>query len=260
MNRLPLKLSIICFLAAAFLPPPVFALDKVSSGVAMSVNISDKNVQNGDIVSLTSKGYALCNTPYDPNVFGVVSTNPAVSFEKIPPAGAYPVISFGKVYTRVTTQNGNIKVKDLITSSAIPGVGQKSTADGFIIGSALENLENSDPKQVSLILINLKPQYNLAVVSSSRGINLLKTIKLTTASAFLSPLTSLRYLLAVLVTATSFGLGFLYYGKSVKTGITALGRNPLASKTISAGVIFAVFLTTLIIGGGLFLAYLILVL
>ncbi len=199
MNKLPVKLIIVSLLTIGFLPRLAFAQDKISSGVAISIAINGDIAENGDIISLTSSGYSLTNVAYDPNTFGVVSTNPAVSFEKVPPAGSYPVISFGKVYTRVTTQNGIIKIGDLVTSSPVAGVGQKSTADGFILGSALENYEENDQTKVGLILVNLKPQLTV-------------------------------------------------------------GKNPLVIKTVGGGILPNILLTTLVVAGGLFLAFLILVL
>ncbi|PIS14645.1 hypothetical protein COT64_01600 [Candidatus Shapirobacteria bacterium CG09_land_8_20_14_0_10_39_12] len=233
--------------------------EKISSGIAISVSVMGEDIQNGSIISSTPEGYVLSSTAYDPTVYGVVSFSPAVSFET-QSVNSYSVISLGKVYLRVATGNGAIKEGDLLTTSKIPGVGQKATEDGFTIGTALENFESSNVNEIGLILVNFKPQYNVAVSGTGRGINLIRTIKLAAASPFLSPLTSLRYLLAVVLTAVSFILGFLHYGRFAKMGIESLGRNPLASKTISAGIIFNILMTTVIIGAGLFLAYLILVL
>lgn len=235
------------------------AEEKVSSGVAISVAILDEKVENGAIVSSSPKGYVLSSIPYDPAVYGVVSLKPAVAFEKTSDPKSYPVITNGKVYVRVTTTSGSIAKDDMLTSSKKPGVGQKAVENGFVIGTALEGYESSDPGAIGEILVALKPQYNVPV-GGGKGINLLKNVKSAASSPFLSPLTSLRYLLAVVVTACAFGMGFLYYGRITKTGIEALGRNPLAAKTISAGIIFNVILTAVIILAGLFLAYLILIL
>ena len=232
------------------------AEEKISSGIAISIKIPDQEVKDGDIISSSDKGYVLTTIAYDPAIYGVVSLKPAVSFESPGEPQTYPVICSGKVYVRVSNSNGPIVEGDFLTSSATPGVGQKATEGGFVLGTAIESYNNS---QVGKILVTLKPQYNVAV-SASRGINLFKNIRQAAASPFLSPLTSMRYLLAVLVTAISFGLGFLFYGRIAKTGIEALGRNPLASRAISLSIIFNVLLTAIIILAGLFLAYLILIL
>lgn len=254
-----LRITVFIFVLFIFNCGCIFAQEKISSGIATSIIILDEKVSDGDLVSIKPEGYYLSNSPYDQNFYGVVSKNPAVSFETSTVASSYPVISLGKVYVRVSSSGGAIKESDWITTSDVSGVAIKADENGFVIGTALEGYNNADPRQTGLILINLKPQYNM-VVGSGKGINLLKTVKLASQSPFLTPLTSLRYLLAVLLSAISFTLGFWYYGRFVKTGIEALGRNPLGAKTITTGIILNVFLTTVIIFGGLFLAYLVLVL
>jgi hypothetical protein len=83
---------------------------------------------------------------------------------------------------------------------------------------------------------------------------------LTSASPFLTPLTSLRYILAVMITVIAFFLGFRTYGRIAGSGLEALGRNPLAAKAISISIIFNIFLAGLIVIAGLALSYLVLVL
>jgi len=237
----------------------VRAASSVSSGIAVTVPIVDKVVQDGDIVCTNNNGYRLTAIAYDPNTLGVVTSSPAVSFDNASTASMYHIISAGKTYVRVSSINGNIKKGDMITSSTIKGVGQKADAAGFMVGVAEEAYTSSNPKTIGRILVSVNPRYNTAV-STSRGVNLFKSITTAAASPFLTPLTSFRYLLAVVLTGVCFTLGFLYFGKFGKTGIEALGRNPLAAKTISIGIIFNVLLTILIMVSGLFLAYLVLVL
>lgn len=240
---------------------PVHAQDKVSSGIATSIPISGQGVDNGMIVASTEKGYRITTSAYDNNMYGVVVINPAVSFELSTP-GNYPVVSNGKVYVRVSTVNGNIRAGDFITSSNIKGVGERADAIGFILGTALESYNSNNKQQVKMLLVAIDPRYSAAVSTASNGIrlNLWKNFQSAVASPFLTPLTSLRYLFAVMITGICFVFGFWYFGRFGKTGIEALGRNPLAAKTISAGMIANLILTIVIMGGGLFLAYLVLVL
>ena len=57
-----------------------------------------------------------------------------------------------------------------------------------------------------------------------------------------------------------FGLGFIYFGRIAKAGVEAIGRNPLASRTITSGLVLHILLTIVIVGAGLGIGYLILVL
>ena len=242
-----------------FHPNYVFAADsEISTGLALPIPITDKNVKDGDIVTSDQSGYKLSNTTYDPNVYGVVSTNPAISLKKTDGSKTYPVITTGIAYVRVSTINGPIKKNDQITTSTIVGAGQKATTNGFVIGVALENYNNSDPKAVGKILVSVNPRFNAAFKASAA--NLLESIRTVSASPLLSPLTTLRYLLAAFIAIASFVLGFMYFGRIARTGVEALGRNPLAARIIQLGIVINVLLTALIILVGIGIAYLILIL
>lgn len=252
-----LLLSSVCIGMTAL---PALAQRNVSSGIAITLPVQGQNIQDGSIISSTPSGYALSTEPYDPSIYGVVVMNPAVSFESALPANQYPVIASGKVYVRVSATNGNIRVGDFVTSSSLPGVGQRADGNGFIIGTAIEDFISSIPDETGRILVSLKPGYTTAVAGGNRGVNLLKNIKSAASSPFLTPLTSLRYLLAVIMTALSFGGSFWYFGRFGKTGIEALGRNPLAARKITIGIALHLGLTVAIMFAGLWIAYLILVL
>ena len=254
------KLKIVFILAIFFIVPSVARADEISSGVGIAIPISGKNIVDGSIVSSGDSGYKLADSPYDPNIYGVVSMRPAVSFEAIDSSSMYTVLTAGKVYVRVDSAGGAIKKGDYITSSQRRGVGRKAESQGFVVGAAMEEYSEKDSKKEGKILVLVGPKYNTAVATGGRGVNLLLNIKSAASSPFLSPLTSLRYLLAVMVTAISFAGSFLYFGRFGKTGIEALGRNPMAGRLIAAGVAFNLILTVVIMIGGLFLAYLILVL
>lgn len=254
------RFVVILFLVSAFWPTLVVAQEWIGSGVAISIPVIGE-VSDGDIIVATEKGYTRATTAFDPNIYGVVVLHPAVAFEASGTGNFVPVITVGKAYVRVLVgPTGAITAGDFITSSPTPGVGIKANGQGFVLGTALAGYETGDPAAIGRVLVSVKPSYNTAVVASGRGVNLLTNVKSAAASPFLTPLTSLRYLLAVVVTAISFFGSFWYFGRFGKTGIEALGRNPLAAKTIVLGIIFNLLLTVVILAAGLFLAYLILVL
>ena len=238
---------------------PLYA-QGVSSGVAISIPIAGSGLSNGSIVSSTPNGYALSSIAYDPSIYGVIVDNPAVSFVASESSGLQPVITSGSVIVRVSGRGGSIEPGDYITSSLDKGVGQKAVAQGYVLGTALSGFSPSTITDETMMLVSVNPRYNAAVSTSGKGINLFTSITSAASSPFLSPLTSMRYLLAVIVTALSFAGGFWFFGRFGKAGITALGRNPLAAKIISVGIAVNILLTVIIMGAGLFLAYLILVL
>ena len=237
---------------------PAFA--QSAGGIAIDVPIGDANVQDGDIISSTDKGYFLSKTPYDPSIYGVVNENPAVSFQSEGSDNLKPVISSGKAYVRVSTVNGPIKINNYVTSSKIPGVGQLGDKPGFVLGIALEDYAENDPQKVGKILVALSVHYNIPSNKSAVSSNLLEVLKQGVAAPYVSPLTSLRYLLAGIVAIVSFALGFTFFGKVAMTGVEALGRNPLAAKVIEFSVVLHIIMTIGIIIVGLIIAYLILLL
>jgi len=248
--------ALIVFIFLLISPIGAYA-QETSSGVAISIPITDENAKDGSIISSSAKGYALSRLAYDLSTYGVVTENPSVFIENVNLEGTKPVLSQGKAYVLVSTVNGEIKANDLIATSTIPGVGQKSTINGFVLGVALESYAEKDKNKTGKILVSINPRYNGSFTAQG---NLLQLLRSGLDAFPLSPLVSLRYLLAAIITIITFVLGFTYFGRVARTGVEALGRNPLASRTISLGIVLNLLLTLAIMAIGLGIAYLILVL
>lgn len=258
MKKILLCLLTFSVLFCLFLIQKVDAqFSEISAGIALPVVLTEKNVKDGSIIAGGSNGYGLSTYAYDPSIYGVVANNPAISLRDIT-GKSTPVISFGKTLVRVSSINGEIKKNDLITSSSIPGVGQKAEINGFILGLALENYSNENPNAIGQIFVSVDPHYNASFIAVRQ--NLLQNLKNATGAPLLSPLTTLRYIIAALVVITSFILGFIYFGRIARTGVEALGRNPLAARMIQLGIILNVLLTAGIVLMGVGIAYLILIL
>lgn len=247
----------IIFLALAS-PIPAYAQKADSSGTSISITIIDNNAKDGNIISQTNKGYDLSKISYDPNIYGVVTENPSLYLENKELPDAKPVAAWGKAYVLVATINGNISKNDFITSSAIAGVGQKADKNGKILGTALEDYANSNPKALGKILVTINPNFNTSFGNART--NLLEVLRTATDFSPLSQLTSLRYILAVIIVVISFGIGIIYFGRIARSGIEALGRNPLAARAIQINIVLNLILMIIIIVVGLALAYFILVL
>ncbi len=254
----PLIVYLSIFVSLFLLSTSAFAQQSTSSGVAISVKIIDKNVKDGSIIILTNKGYTLSKTPYESNIYGVVTESPSVYLRNTESPDVKSILTWGKAYVQVATINGQIAKNDFITSSSIQGVGQKADRNGRILGSALEEYTNSNPKAIGKILVAISPNF-IASFGNIRT-NLLDTARNALDLYPLSQLTSLRYVLAAIIVLASFVIGFTYFGRIARSGIEALGRNPLASRLIQINIVFNLFLMVIIILVGLALAYLILVL
>ena len=230
-----------------------------STGVAVSIHLKDdQNVENGDIICSYEDGFSKCKTEYDSAMYGVVSSRSAVSIEDTELENAVLVVTNGIAEVRVTSAGGNIEEGDNITSSDDEGLGKKADRNGFVLGSAIEAYSSDDTEEISKIQValNIHPAAGL----TAPGSNLLRYIREGLTVPVIEPLESLRYLLAVLMVLISFTLGMIYFGRSSKSGIEAIGRNPLAKRVIQFTVVLNIVLTIVIVLVGLGIAYLILVL
>ena len=229
-----------------------------SSGIAISVPIAGENISDASIICSQGDGYYLCDTAYSSSMVGVITDEPAVAFEGERFENSRHLVFEGTIVVRISGQNGAITQGDLVTSSDIPGVGMRADKNGFVLGTAMESFEPPSPEQEGLILVSLKIHPTIEL-SDSRT-SLLENIREGLAFPLLSPLASLRYLLSFAIVIIGFVLGFFYFGRVAKSGVEAIGRNPLASSSIRMGIVFNVVLGIVIVIASLALALLILIL
>ncbi|HET9946438.1 MAG TPA: hypothetical protein VFQ63_00025 [Patescibacteria group bacterium] len=236
-------------------PSSLHAQTTSSLGIANYISISSQDVQSGDIVSFSDNGYILSKTAYDALVIGVVTKDPAIAIvEKT--QGTYPVVATGNAYVNVSAAGGAIKNGDLITTSSTPGIGQKATHSGYVIGSALEDFNPSSPKAIGHIAVSLNIHYfaNRVTVQSS----LLDVFNLSSTATYEDPTTVFKYVVAAFVVILSIIFGFIFFGRAANNGIEALGRNPLAARIIQLGILLNVIITIAIIASGLVVAFFVL--
>lgn len=223
-----------------------------ASGVAVTQLVEGENLQDGAIICNGPNGNVACSREFDSGIMGVYSSAPAVNLDDTSLVDGKPIVSSGKVRVNVTNAAGAIKVGDYITSSKVSGVGQKAIKSGYALGTALENFDSSTG--TISVAIGIRP----AVLATTIGDNLWESLRSGVNSLYLTPLAALRYILAMLIVVGAFMLGFVYFGRIAKSGVEAIGRNPLAGGTIQFGVIVNLIFTGLIMVLGLILAYLIL--
>jgi hypothetical protein len=231
------------------------AVSDVSLGVATYIPLSDKTVPDGAIVSSSNAGFHLSTREYDPFMYGVVTKNPAVSFGESTDSSKYPVTASGQTYVLVSTANGSIKKGDLITSSKTPGVGEKATKSGFVIGSSLADFSSATPQQ-KLIPVAMSVHFYTAKTSPLSQLS--DIFNFSTLAAADEPLAFFKYVVSALIIILSFVLAVFTFGRIASGGIEAIGRNPLAARMIQLGIIFNVIVTIAIVAGGVLVALFIL--
>jgi site-specific recombinase XerD len=131
--------------------------------------ISSESLEPGDIIMPEGKENNLSvlktSTPYESKTIGIVSTKPGITLNSDAATDVnhpykIPIALAGRVPVKVTTENGNIKAGDNLTTSSIPGVGMKATKSGTIIGKALEDYTSPDPATIGKVLVFVNLSYS----------------------------------------------------------------------------------------------------
>ncbi len=123
-------------------------------------------VLSGDLLTIdtaTSTTVTRTSIPYDPRLFGIVSTKPGFLLGE---GGDTSVALAGRVPTHVSPVNGSIAIGDPLTSSQYPGLAMKATKPGRIVGYALEAADTT-----STIEVFVKPGYDAGSLLSNDGTN-----------------------------------------------------------------------------------------
>lgn len=222
--------------------------------VAFTRPVADKDVISGDIVEPSDNGLIRVNAAYSTKIYGVIQENTLLIYRKVATDSSKPIARNGIVAVNVTNLTGDIKTGDYITSSPIPGKGQKANRPGYIVGVAMEDFDTQDAKTVNFegqsypggsILVALKPEFAGGVASGSTsrlidqlGSQLFKNIEDSEGFNRL-----VRYFIAGIVVLVSFIVGFVIFARSVPKSIEAIGRNPLAKSQIQFAIMLNILLT-----------------
>lgn len=272
--KIIIQLNLILAFCLSFLASsPIFAQ---STDISIPYQISDSAASEGDILAVTpEQGIVRATTPYDSHIFGVIQGQPLVAIRRVDNQGT-TVARTTTADVNVTTLNGPIKAGDYITSSEIPGKGQKATLSGYVVGVALASFADKDgeqttytPKDSSLpaqnissgkVHVALKIEYtellqarNVSRLFESIGTALFASAKDPSKAAEI-----FRYLAAGLVVVASFGFGFFTFSRSIPKAIEAIGRNPLAKRAILFSVGLNIFFIVIVAAIGITAAALIL--
>jgi F0F1-type ATP synthase membrane subunit c/vacuolar-type H+-ATPase subunit K len=227
-----------------------------SLGVARLIELKEKDVQDGNIVSSSETGAVLSTVPYDGHVLGVVARDAAIVINSSGVTEGLPVISNGQVYILVSGKDGAIKKGDMLTTSTIPGVAVKAIKSGYVLGTALEDYNDTDPQKTDKIVVELDLHYFNSKPTFPGSLSDIFKIALLPTREGPSPI--FKYIIAAIVVLGSFTFGFMTFGRTAAKGVEALGRNPAAKGVIYLGIIFNVSLVSVIILSGLAVAILIL--
>lgn len=246
---IPIALLIVLF---NFFANDIFA-QVTSSAIAEQIDISF-DAPNGSVLCTSQTGFELCNRTSLSTLYGVATSEPAGQLIADPTDPNTYVARTGSTQVRVNASNGTISKGDLVTSSTTEGVAVRADRNGYVLGSALQDLEGEE----GLILVSVNIHFT-TIFTDSRN-NLLDILRDIISTPVLTPLAALRYTLAAFVSVSAFVLGFSYFGRIARTAVEAIGRNPLARSVILSTIIFNTLIMVVIFVCGLLLSYLILTL
>lgn len=222
---------------------------QILPSIAKNLEIADTDIKIGDIISQSEQGLIKSRVAYDQNMVGVVGESPILVFGK-GTTTTLPVITFGEAKVRVSNQNGEIKKGDFITSSQIPGLGQKATQSGWILGKAMEDLKEKEGLIVAQIDIKFvsfpgggKPSFREFFWTVYENLGRPENFP-----------TFLKYLFAILLGGGSFFFGFYMIIRTLHKGVEAIGRNPLARRSIQLAMALNLIGIVLVTLAGLGLA------
>ena len=248
-------LAIIFLITAIYIASDSQVLSQpIGTGIAQVIEMVDGNTSDGSLICSSPEGFTSCRVPYAPQMYGVISDSPAGYYEPTYQVnnGRY-VLTSGIVPVRYVLGADLIRRGMFVTSSDTPGAVMQATENGYVLGTAVEDANATSG--LVLVALNIHPEANLANPRS----NLIAVLREGSQAPVLSPLDSLRYLIAALLIIASFIIGFVYFGRMANTGVEAIGRNPLASRQIQFNMFLHIGITILIVIVGMFLSYLVLI-
>ena len=210
------------------------------SQFAVNLDVKDEEAKEGDILSITKDGLQRSSVAYDVATFGVIVSAPVISTEPRSDSTS-AVASGGVAQVKVSAKSGNIAIGDYIATSEEAGVGQKATKGGYVLGRALASYEKADSVEAIPVEVDIKYTDITEGSAVSRGKGLLGLI--SDPENFKN---FLRYLAGFLIGLVTL-IGAVYaFVKFLTNGIVALGRNPMAKKTIISSMILSGFVISLL--------------
>ncbi len=259
----------------------VVVLSAVSTSMAQTVSQGYGTtgvVQKGMIVMLDPKDsrkvQALTNKQ-DKSMHGVVvsANDTVVSLGGDTSSNQVFVASNGKYDALVSTQNGPIKVGDIVSISALDGIGMKAdSGQTVILGKALTGFDGTKNVSGNASLKTSGGSHEVAIgfIQIDIGISrnpLAVSVSGPPVPAFLrksgdsiagKPVSTIRlYVSLAILIITIFMTSNLLYG-GVRSSLVSIGRNPLAKKSILRGLIQVVILGVIVFVIGLIAIYLLL--
>ncbi len=141
-----------------------------SSDLAEYYMSGDKTIEAGDVVTISqkskvksqngedvdTKGVLMkADKPYDAKLIGIISTNPGVLMGSIDGENKEDkrmLALAGRVPVKIDPDSPPIETGDFLTSSSKPGLAEKATKPGYVVGRALESWQPGGADRIEAFL------------------------------------------------------------------------------------------------------------
>lgn len=237
-----------------------------NSGVQQGMIVMLDNKDSGKVDPLTADNIqSMQGVVVAANDSTVTLSNGSTNQVYVATTGTYNVL--------VSNQNGEIKKGDFITISSLAGIGMRANGDQLLVlGKALQSFDGTTNVSGTARVATTTggtTNVSLGLISVDIGISHNPLMPGATASVpgFLGKTaqnivnkpvsTSRLYISLVVLLLTVVIVGTFMYG-GVRSGVTAIGRNPLAKSSITKGLLQVTLVGLIIFVMGLFAVYLIL--
>ncbi len=279
--RILINLTVLLVLATSvILFVPFSHAQKSDLNVALTYTITDDNVLFGDIISYDKKNgvYSLSRKVGDEDIFGITVENPVLVLRT--ETNKIPVVRSGQVLVNVTLEGGPIQPGDNITSSDVPGKGQKVVKkDSYILGVALEPFDEKtegvkteiiDGKNIVTGSIKVLLDVGIAASDSStdKSIPFLNELVSNSEGGKVgifggiedeTKVNIIKYIIAALIAFGAIFAAFKNFMSAVDRSIISIGRNPLAKSSVWSVIILNSIVALMIGVVGIFISVIIVI-
>ena len=243
----------------------MIGFEDVNAQIAQEINSINEIATPGDIIEgdSLSRQFRLASRISAPNIFGVITSEPAVGFRNSGEERGFMVLRTGIVSINVSLINGVIKEGDPLTSSQIPGYAMLASNDHrYLVGVALEDFDGSQNGTTEVSIPGQEQTVGASQIKADLQIGLKpseqQALELNDKNEIV--ITVVRYVLAALVAIGSIFLSYRFFQLNVGGGLAALARNPLAKSPIQRmlilHLIIMIFISLVGLGLSVFILFL----
>mgnify|MGYP001569164678 CR=1 FL=1 len=225
------------------------------SALSRTFDITDTEAISGDIIIYKNGQFKRATEAFSKDIFGVLETDALLIAQT---GTGQPITTSGTAHVNVISSNGAIQAGDFITSSTTAGKGQKADHEGSVLGKALADLEGSTGQIPVEIVVQTTGQPGSTGEAVTSIFGTIDSILKKNLESQSSSFKFIQYLLAALVFLGSIIFSFLNFSRSIPKSIEAIGRNPLARRSIQISIIISSILTIFVTLAGVLAALMIL--